>query len=82
MFNKINNIETLLNKILKIEFENGEIKYYDMKNLIKNNIIFKILENDSIFNMAKVDIGGYGVIWNDELDIDCEELYANGADRL
>ena len=34
MFHKIKSVETLENKTLKIEFENEEIKYYDMK---KNN---------------------------------------------
>ena len=82
MFNKIINVETLNNKILKIYFENKKIKYYDMKNLIENNINFKSLNNDAIFNMAKVDIGGYGVIWTDEIDISGEELYVNGVDNL
>lgn len=82
MFHKIINVETLNNKILKIYFENKKIKYYDMKNLIENNINFKSLNNDAIFNMAKVDIGGYGVIWTDEIDISGEELYVNGVDNL
>ena len=82
MFHKIINVETLNNKILKIYFENKKIKYYNMKNLIENNINFKSLNNDAIFNMAKVDIGGYGVIWTDEIDISGEELYVNGVDNL
>lgn len=82
MFHKIKNVETLNNKILKIYFENKKIKYYDMKKLIENNIHFKLLSNDAIFNIAKVDIGGYGVIWTDEIDISGEELYVNGVDNL
>ena len=82
MFHKIKNVEALSNKVLKIEFENGKIKYYDMKKLIENNISFNILNNESIFNMAKVDIGGYGIIWTDEIDISGEELYVNGVDNI
>jgi len=82
MFHKIVDVGTLKNKILKIKFENKEIKYYDMKNLIKKNINFKSLNNDAIFNMAKVDRGGYGVIWTDEIDISGEELYINGVDNI
>ena len=82
MFHKIKKIETLSNKILKVEFENKKIKYYDMKKIIKNNKNFEILNNDSIFNMAKVDQGGYGVVWNEELDISCEELYVNGNEKI
>ena len=25
-----------------------------------------------------VDVGGYGIIWKDDLDLSCDELYANG----
>lgn len=82
MFHKIKNVETLNNKILKIYFENKKIKYYDMKNLIEKNINFKSLNNDAIFNMAKVDRGGYGVIWTDEIDISGEELYVNGVEEI
>lgn len=31
-----------------------------------------------LFASVKVDEGGYGVIWNDELDLSCDELYTNG----
>lgn len=82
MFHKIVNVETLKNKILKIKFENKEIKYYNMNNLIKNNINFKLLNNEVIFNMAKVDKGGYGIIWTDEIDISGEELYVNGVEEI
>ena len=26
----------------------------------------------------EVDAGGYGIIWNDDLDLSCEELFVNG----
>ncbi len=31
-----------------------------------------------LFELVRVDAGGYGIIWNDELDLDCNELYYNG----
>ena len=49
-----------------------------MKNLIKNNEIFKKLENKELFIKAKVDIGGYGIIWNENIDISSEEIWKNG----
>lgn len=82
MFHKIKKVETLKNMILKIEFENNEIKYYDMKNAIKKIKEFEILKDEIIFNNAQVDIGGYAVIWKSYLDIDCEELYQNGTQSL
>ena len=35
MFHKIKNVEALPNLILKIKFENNEIKYYYMENIIE-----------------------------------------------
>lgn len=82
MFHKIKNIETLPNLILKIKFESNEIKYYDMKNVIKKIKEFDILNNENIFKNAQIDVGGYAVMWNENLDIDCEELYVNGCSNL
>ena len=49
-----------------------------MNKLFKQNSIFNILkENVHIYNEVKVDVGGYGIIWNDSLDISCDELWLN-----
>ena len=32
-----------------------------------------------LFSSVETDIGGYGIIWNDEIDISCDELFKNGA---
>jgi hypothetical protein len=38
------------------------------------------LENDQeLFSSVEVDVGGYGVIWNDDLDLSCDELFENGV---
>ena len=77
-FHTIKLIKPLENMILEAVFSSGEIKRYDMKNLIKNNEIFKKLENKELFIKAKVDIGGYGIIWNENIDISSEEIWENG----
>lgn len=78
MFHKIKNVEALSDLILKIKFENNEIKYYDVKKVIKKFKGFDILKNECVFKNVQVDIGGYAVVWNNDLDIACEELYKNG----
>ncbi len=77
-FHTIKLIKPLENMILEAVFSSGEIKRYDMKNLIKNNENFKKLENKELFIKAKVDIGGYGIIWNENIDISSEEIWKNG----
>ena len=82
MFHKIKDVEALSNLILKIKFENNEVKYYDMKNIIEKFTEFNILKNESIFKNAQIDVGGYAVVWSDDLDIACEELYKNGVSKI
>ena len=44
--------------------------YYDLKPIINKYLPFKDLVNiNGLYKQAKIDVGGYGVIWNDELDI-------------
>lgn len=77
-FHTIKSIKPLENMILEAVFSNGETKKYDVKLLTKKNEVFKELENKELFNKAKVDIGGYGIIWNDDLDLSSEEIWVNG----
>ena len=35
-------------------------------------------EDRSLFYSVTVDQGGYGIVWNDDIDISCDELWANG----
>ena len=30
------------------------------------------------FYDVEVDVGGYGIVWSDELDLSCDELFENG----
>ncbi|WP_304331975.1 DUF2442 domain-containing protein [Brachyspira innocens] len=75
IFHKIKNVKAMDNLILKITFENEEVRYYDVKRLISEHKEFEILKDISLFNLVKVDSGGYGISWNDELDISCNTLY-------
>ena len=45
-------------------------------------MVFQILhKTDQLwFLITKVDVGGYGVYWNDELDIAADELWENGIE--
>ena len=77
-FHTIEVIKPLEDMILEAVFSSGEIKKYDMKNLIKKNEVFKDLENKELFNKVKVDIGGYGIVWNEDIDLSSEEIWKNG----
>ena len=40
--------------------------------------MFQNLQDEELFYRVKVDVGGYGIIWNDNIDISCDELFENG----
>ena len=80
MFHKVTQVKTLPDFKLKIRFAEGETKQYDVKPLMAQWDIFaKFREDLELFNTVKVDIGGYGITWNEELDISCDELWINGV---
>ena len=81
MFYKIKKIEALDNYILEIFFEDGKVKYYNIETAIKKAKELEAVKNNKIFQNVRVDVGGYAAIWNDNLDIDCNELYINGTEE-
>ena len=74
---KIKYVEPLKDYRLFIIFDNGIIKTYSLKEKL-NNQIFSPLKDEKLFNSVQVDIGGYGVIWNDDIDLSEFELWENG----
>ena len=78
MFHKVKEVKPLENMQLEVEFISGEIKIYDVKPLLNKFEVFKNLENTQLFKKVKVDMGGYGIVWNEEIDLACDELWYNG----
>lgn len=79
MFHKIKNVSALPEYKLSVQFSEGVTKIYDVKPLFDRLPAFRSLESNNDFGGVYVDIGGYGIIWNDELDLSCDELWDNGA---
>lgn len=78
MFHKIKNVSPLSEYILSIQFAEGCTKIYDVKPLFEKIPIFNELKNIELFFDVSVDVGGHGIVWNDDLDLSCEELWENG----
>ena len=55
-------------------FDNGVKKNIDFKGKI-NEEFYSDLKNKLLFEQAKVDTGGYGISWNDDIDISEYELW-------
>ena len=79
MFHKIKNVAALPDYRLSIQFSEGVTKLYDVKPLFEGIPAFEYLKkNPVVFHGVAVDTGGYGIIWNDELDLSCDELWNHG----
>ena len=74
---KIKDVVPLPDKCLQVTFVNNISKIYDCKPLLKEKE-FSSLEDDVLFNAVKSDQGGYGVSWNEEIDLSESELWING----
>ena len=79
MFYKVQSVEPLPEYGLLVVFVSGEKKQYNVKPLFDKWEPFKALASTKgLFEQVKVDTGGYGISWNDDIDLSCNELYENG----
>ena len=79
MFHKVKAVTALPDCRLSVQFAEGVTKIYDVKQLFEKWARFKTLEDSpELFYGVEVDAGGYGIVWNDELDLSCDELFENG----
>ncbi|MBR0374155.1 MAG: DUF2442 domain-containing protein [Mogibacterium sp.] len=79
MFHKVKSVNVLPDYKLSVQFAEGETKIYDLSQAFERWPVFSALKSDSnLYYSAFVDVGGYGVVWNDDIDLSCDELWENG----
>lgn len=80
MFYKVREVSPRPNYELLVSFMNGETKLYAVAPLFHKWKPFEMLQSTKgLFEQVKVDAGGYGISWNDDIDLSCDELYHNGT---
>jgi len=68
------------NFMIEATFFNGDVKCYDVTQLFSIFPQFRILQTvNKLFENVVVDAGGYGITWNDELDLDAETIWEDGV---
>jgi len=77
MFHKAINLEFKEGTSLELTFQNGEVKAYDMACLFEKYPQLQALKDRHLFLSGKL-MGSYGIIWNDQLDIEVETIYEDG----
>jgi len=63
---------------LLVRFADGSERVYDCAPLLERPQ-FQLLKNPAFFRAVRVDPGGYGISWNDDLDLSEYELWTNGT---
>ncbi len=64
---------------LLVHFDNGADKVYDLTPLLSKPP-FQMLNVPAFRKAVTVDPGGYGISWNDDIDLSEYELWTNGQD--
>ena len=77
---KIDDIMPLENQKLLIFFSDGTVKVCDIKRMVdKNSSLEKLLTiHPEYFEKVRLQVGGYGVFWDENMTISDSELFENG----
>ena len=74
----INNAVAVNDITRVIEFDNKEVKKYDIRKLW-DIPMFVLLRQPAFFKSFEIEPGGYGLVWNAEVDVSEYELWKNGV---
>ncbi len=77
MFHKATELAFKDGTTLELTFTDGKVKRYDMSVLFLKYPQLEALRDRTLFTSGKL-LGPYGVIWNDDLDIEAETVYEDG----
>ena len=78
MFHKAINLSFREGTTLELTFQDGVVKQYDMSELFSKYPQLIVLEDRDLFLSARL-ASPYGIIWNDDLDIEAETIYEEGT---
>ena len=77
MFHKATNLKFNKGTILELTFQDGKVIQYDVSILFDKYPSLLELKNRKLFKSGKLT--GYGIIWNDDLDIETETICEEGT---
>ena len=77
MFHKAIKLEYREGTTLELTFQDGKVKRYDMSSLFSKYPQLEALKDRTLFSSGKL-LEPYGIVWNDDLDIEAETIYEDG----
>ncbi len=78
MFHKAVDLTFKDGTVLELTFQSGEVKQYDIACLFSKYPMLEALKNRRLFTSGKL-MGAYGIVWNDDIDIEAETIYEDGV---
>lgn len=77
IFHKVKSVSPQEDLNLLVVFVDGATRLYDVKQMFDKHPVFEKLKDEKLFSEVKIDLGGCGISWNDDIDIACDELFYN-----
>jgi hypothetical protein len=74
---RIVSARALIDSVLRVEFEGGDTRDYDLGPLLSRDP-FTLLREPAFFRSFVVELHGHAVVWNDDIDIAAYELFRGG----
>ena len=72
-------VDFLEDVTLQVTFQDGKIIKYDMSQMFeKYPQLEELRKNRRLFESGHLDLTGFAIIWNDELDFDATSIYDDG----
>lgn len=78
MFHRATDLHFCHGTTLEVKFQDGIVKQYDMSALFDKYPKLTALRDRRLFLSGKL-ISFYGIVWNDDLDIETETIYGDGT---
>lgn len=78
---KVSSVQAIGQTELLVAFANGQWRRYDITPLLERPAFWP-LRNPVLFHAVQVDAGGYGVVWNQDIDLSEHELWTRGIPAI
>ena len=72
-------VEFLEDVVVQVTYQDGKVIRYDMSQMFeKYPQLEELRRNRKLFESGHLDLTGFAVIWNEELDFDATSIYVSG----
>jgi len=80
VFHRISTISVIEPFRLHAVFVDGTEKEYDLRRWEHRPEFSLLFRHPALQSAVRIEAGGYGIAWNDDIDLSAEEIYHNGID--